>query len=119
MSRERKTVDVWRLYVDYGLGWERELTEYSPGEARKRRKEYTENCPQYPTKIVEGREPVKKYYFYGEKIDGDGNATWCGLLRAEKDPTGKYGLILVYGRSLDQEEKERGCLVFIREEEKK
>lgn len=53
---QRKTVDVWRFYVDYGYGWELELEEYSAAEARKRKREYAENCPQWPTKIVKGRE---------------------------------------------------------------
>lgn len=57
---KRKTVDCWRFYVDYGYGWEHELTEYSRAEARERQREYAENCPQYPTKIVKGREKIKE-----------------------------------------------------------
>ena len=56
MAYVRKTVDVWRFYVDYGQGWEHELDEYTWAEAKKRKREYAENCPQYPTKIVKGRE---------------------------------------------------------------
>ena len=56
MAYERKTVDCWRLYVDYGGGWEYELTEYSRADIKKRLKEYAENCPQYPTKVCKGRE---------------------------------------------------------------
>ena len=58
---KRKTVDVWRLYVDYGVeGYEYECTEYSRADAGKRQKEYAKNCPQYPTKIVKGRERIKE-----------------------------------------------------------
>lgn len=48
------------LYVDYGQGWEYELTEYSRDEIRQRRKEYRENCPQYPTKVVMKREKIEE-----------------------------------------------------------
>lgn len=60
MAYIRKTIDVWRLYVNYGYGWEHELDEFSRVEARQRLREYRENCPQYPCKIVKGREPKKE-----------------------------------------------------------
>lgn len=56
MAYTRKTIDVWEMYVDYGCGWEYELSEYSLQEIKKRKKEYKENCPQYPVKIVKKRE---------------------------------------------------------------
>ena len=59
MIYQRKTRDVWHFYVDYGYGWEHELDEYSRAEVRQRQKEYNENCPQYPTKIVKGRERIE------------------------------------------------------------
>ena len=34
-----------------------ELDEFSLKEARNRVKEYRENCPQYPCKVVKEREP--------------------------------------------------------------
>lgn len=55
---QRLTRDVWELHVDYGHGWEHEITEATFREARERRKEYRENCPQYPTKIVSRRERI-------------------------------------------------------------
>lgn len=59
---KRKTYDVWELYIDYGYGdgWEYVLTENSLSEARKRRKEYAENAPQYSTKIVKRRVPIEE-----------------------------------------------------------
>lgn len=48
----RKTVDVWELQLNYGFGWEETLTEYTRKEARERLKEYRENQPQYPARIV-------------------------------------------------------------------
>lgn len=118
MSRERKTVDCWRLYVDYGYGdgFEHELTEYTPQDARQRRKEYAENCPQYATKIVKGRERVVKRYFYGAHANG-GYKPACGILRVDCDPEGKYKAIYVYGRELSAEEKRRAELEYIKEEE--
>jgi hypothetical protein len=58
MAYVRKTVDEFRLLVHYGQGWEHELTEESHKEARARRTEYRDNCPQYPCKIEKKR--VKK-----------------------------------------------------------
>lgn len=57
---KRKTEDVWELYVDYGSGFEYEFAAYNLDEARQQRKKYRENCPQYPTKIVKKRVPIKK-----------------------------------------------------------
>jgi len=52
----RKTIDTWELHVDYGQGYEHELTEESRQEANTRLKEYRVNCPQYPAKIIKRRE---------------------------------------------------------------
>lgn len=41
----------WHLLVNYGQGWEHEVTEDTRKEAIQRQKEYRENCPEYPTKI--------------------------------------------------------------------
>lgn len=60
MSYLRKTADEYQLHVDYGYGFEYVLAEDTMSEARQRRKEYRENCPQYPTKIVKKRVPIKK-----------------------------------------------------------
>lgn len=56
MAYVRTTQDTFEMHIDYGQGWEHELTEYSLKEYRQRRKEYQENCPQYPTKLVRKRE---------------------------------------------------------------
>lgn len=45
--------------MNYGCGWEHELDEYSIKEIRQRQKEYRENCPQYPVKVVKGRERIR------------------------------------------------------------
>ena len=58
MAYQRKTRDIWKLYVDYGYGWEYEIAEYSRTEIRQRQKEYLENCPQYPTRVVRVRERI-------------------------------------------------------------
>lgn len=54
----RKTVDCWRFYLNYGGGWEHEITEYTRAEMKENRKAYRENCA-YPLRIVKGREPVE------------------------------------------------------------
>lgn len=114
MSYERKTIDVWWLMVDYGEGWEYELGEYTPSEARKRLKEYRDNCPQYPAKIVKHREPYHALYLYGA-IELNGYRPAAGLIRQEKDPAGKHRTVYVYGRELTQEEKAKAKLVFLRQ----
>lgn len=57
----RKTIDIWRLFVDYGNSWEYEVAEYTRKAGRKRLKEYQENCPQYPVELRKGRESVNNY----------------------------------------------------------
>lgn len=52
MAYERKTIDTWELQLNYGYGWEYTLTEYTKKEARERLKEYRENQPQYPARLV-------------------------------------------------------------------
>ncbi len=58
MAYQRKTVDEYQLHVNYGQEWEHEITEDSFREARARRREYRENCPEYPCKIVKRRVPL-------------------------------------------------------------
>lgn len=61
MARERVTIDVYRVLVDYGQGYEYETTEFTLFEARQRKREYRENCPEYPVKIMKTREPKTDY----------------------------------------------------------
>lgn len=56
----RKTRDCWRFYLNYGQGWEHEITEYTFAEMKANRKAYLENCPQYTLKIVKGREKIEE-----------------------------------------------------------
>lgn len=57
---QRKTRDEYQIHVKYGSlhGWEHEITEDTFQEARERRKEYRENCPEYPVRIVKKRVPL-------------------------------------------------------------
>ena len=59
MAYKRKTRDIYKIMVHYGQGWEHDCTEFTMREARARVREYRENCPEYPVKIVTGREPVE------------------------------------------------------------
>ena len=54
-KRVRKTKDEYQLHVCYGQGYEHEVTEDTWKEIKLRAKEYRENCPQYPCKIVKKR----------------------------------------------------------------
>lgn len=55
--RVRKTIDVWRFFVNYGQGWEHETTELTYAAMKENRKAYRENCP-YPLRIIRGRDKV-------------------------------------------------------------
>lgn len=114
----RKTVDVWHFYVDYGGGWEHELDEYTSTEIKQRRREYAENCPQYPVKVVKGRERIDRYYKYAHTPEAE--KQWRplqGLLRESADPTGKYPRIYTYGRPLYQQETQKYGLIQVGEED--
>lgn len=57
MAYQRKTIDVWKFFCDYGQGWEHEITEYTRTAMKENKKAYLENSP-YPLKVVRGREPI-------------------------------------------------------------
>ncbi len=57
MPYKRKTRDCWRFYVNYGQGWEHEITEFTFAEMKENRKAYRTDC-KYPLKIVRGREKL-------------------------------------------------------------
>ena len=63
MTRERKTLDEYHMLIDYvqGEGWEHELTAHCWQEAAENRREYRENCPQYPTRTRKCRVPKSTY----------------------------------------------------------
>lgn len=44
MAYKRKTRDRWDIMTNWGYGWECEISEYTYKEARRRLKEYRENC---------------------------------------------------------------------------
>jgi hypothetical protein len=56
MRKHNKYIYGYKIYVNYGLGWEYELWEDTWKEAKQRLKEYRENCPKYPIKASKGRE---------------------------------------------------------------
>ncbi len=55
-KKVNKWIYGWKLYIDYGQGWEYELFEESLREIKQRSKEYRENAPMYPRKVSAGRE---------------------------------------------------------------
>lgn len=50
MARQRKTRDEYRVWLNYGQGWEHETSEDSAREAVAQVRTYRENCPEYPAK---------------------------------------------------------------------
>ena len=59
MAYTRKTVDCWRFYLNYGQGWEHEITEYTREAMQENRKAYRDNC-DYPLRVVRGRERIEQ-----------------------------------------------------------
>lgn len=55
--RQRKTRDAYYLLVNYGQGWEHEITEFTWFHAKAQRDTYRANC-SYPVKIVKRRERI-------------------------------------------------------------
>lgn len=56
MEKQNKYIYGYKIYINYGQGWEYELFEDTWKEAKERRNEYRLNCPQYPIKISHWRE---------------------------------------------------------------
>lgn len=61
MTYKRKTQDEYVLLVNYGdtYGYEEEVVEDTRQEILQRSKEYRENCPEYPTKIIKRRVKIE------------------------------------------------------------
>lgn len=57
MAYTRKTQDVWRIYVNYGQGYEHECTELTRAEMKANVRAYRDNCG-YPVKVVKGRDRI-------------------------------------------------------------
>lgn len=53
-------MDIFRLYVDYGEGWEYEYECFTWEGALRIQEEYAQNCPQYPTMIIKGRKRIEE-----------------------------------------------------------
>ena len=60
MAYKRKTKDEYQLHIDYGYGWECVTIDETLKEARQMQRDYMENCPQYPSRIVKKRVPIKE-----------------------------------------------------------
>ena len=58
MTYQRKTQDVWIVQGAYGYGWEDVTAEDRRREALARLREYRENEPQYPHRLILRREPL-------------------------------------------------------------
>lgn len=54
MSTQRKTVDVWEFWLDYGDGWTCDCIELTRAAMKENRKAYRDNCP-YPLRIRKRR----------------------------------------------------------------
>ena len=61
MKYERKTVDVWEVWSNYGYGWEAECEGETRQDARRLLREYNENAPQGMHKLRHRRIPKERY----------------------------------------------------------
>jgi len=52
MGYKRTTRDEYRLFVNYGQGWEYEVNEPTWKEMKAQIRCYRENCPQYSVKYT-------------------------------------------------------------------
>lgn len=50
MVYQRKTRDEWQLWINYGSGWEHEVSEDTFNAAKEQAKTYRANC-SYPVRI--------------------------------------------------------------------
>lgn len=58
--RVNKWLYGWKLYVNYGAGWQYEVFEATFKGMRENRKAYRENC-LYPQKWTRGKEENPEY----------------------------------------------------------
>lgn len=59
MAYIRNTKDEWQFWLNYGQGWEHEISEDTREGMKVNRKAYRENCP-YPLKIVKKRVRIEE-----------------------------------------------------------
>ena len=59
-TKTNKFLYGWKLYVNYGQGWEYEIFEETYKGYKENRKAYLENC-SYPQKWTKGREENPEY----------------------------------------------------------
>jgi len=60
MGKENKYLYGWKIYVNYGYGWEYECFEETWKGMKENARLYRENC-QYPIKVSKGRETNPNY----------------------------------------------------------
>lgn len=60
MAYIRKTKDEFHIqqHTGTGYGWETVCTEETRTEARQRKREYRENQPEYPVRVIKKRVPL-------------------------------------------------------------
>ena len=61
VKKENKYLYGWKLYLNYGQGWEYTSFDESLTAIKREAKEYRENQPQYARKITQGKEPNPHY----------------------------------------------------------
>ncbi len=61
MTKNRKTVDMFEIHVNYGKGYECVCTEFTIAAAQTTLLAYKENSPEYPAKFVCKRHKRSDY----------------------------------------------------------
>ena len=88
MSYTRKTQNVYIIQQDWGQGWEDVMQEDTHPEARARLKEYRENQPQAPARLITRREKVDSLFIgvyptgiiYADRTHKNGDYKRLGFL---------------------------------------
>lgn len=60
MAYKRLTRDVWTVQGNYGQGWEDVTAEDTRKECKERLKEYRENEPMYPHRMIVKRVRIEQ-----------------------------------------------------------
>lgn len=61
MAYQRKTRDRYDIMTNWGYGWECECSEYTRKEARRRLKEYVQNCDsRCEVRLEKHREKIEE-----------------------------------------------------------
>lgn len=63
--RQRKTRDIWVVQQYTSQGWEDVNAEETRQDGKRSVKEYRDNQPEYPARLVKRREKIEAHPYWG------------------------------------------------------